>query len=65
MDVNGARRVVSIGVFLIMAVIWRSPLHRPVSNSIKRKGKEKPEDAPKPGLGIMDLTTGKVESLEQ
>ncbi len=30
-----------------------------------KKEKKKPEDAPKPGLGIMDLTTGKVESLER
>lgn len=28
-----------------------------------KKDKKKAEDAPKPGLGVMDLTTGKVESL--
>ncbi len=28
-----------------------------------KKDKKKPEDAPKPGVGVMDLATGKVESL--
>ncbi|MBC3881501.1 prolyl oligopeptidase family serine peptidase [Undibacterium sp. LX40W] len=30
-----------------------------------KKEKKKPEDAPKPGVGFMDLATGKVESLER
>ncbi|WMW80041.1 prolyl oligopeptidase family serine peptidase [Undibacterium cyanobacteriorum] len=30
-----------------------------------KKEKKKPEDAPKPGLGVMDLSSGKVESIER
>jgi len=30
-----------------------------------RKDKKKPEELPKPGLGVLDLSTGKVETIER
>lgn len=48
------------GKYLVFAV---APTRAELDKA--KKEKKKPEDAPKPGIGVMDLATGKVESLER
>lgn len=48
------------GRFLVFVV---APLQADIDQA--KKDKKKPEDQPKPGLGIMDLATGAVASIER